>query len=206
MQPYPPAVDFAHGSLKVSSNGRFLQHADGTPFFWLGDTAWEMCQRLKREETDLFLETRRRQRFNVIQVVALAEFNGLRTPNRYGELPLIDLDPDKPNDAYFKHVDWVIDLVASKGLYIGLLPTWGDKVVRDAWGEDQSCSMNRRPDAGANGWHGATQVGPMSSGFWAATGPRFGAGVRKRFATTIAGRYGAPWQPVSRPPLVAARS
>ena len=135
MQPYPPSVDFAHGSLKVSSNGRFLQHADGTPLFWLGDTAWEMCQRLKREETDLFLETRRRQRFNVIQVVALAEFNGLRTPNRYGELPLIDLDPDKPNDAYFKHVDWVIDLVASKGLYIGLLPTWGDKVVRDAWGE-----------------------------------------------------------------------
>jgi hypothetical protein len=134
-QRYTPSVDLSHGPLRVSSNQRFLQHADGTPFFWMGDTAWELFHRLTREETELFLETRRRQRFNVIQAVALAEFDGLRIPNRYGELPLIDLDPDKPNEAYFKHVDWVIDLAASKGLYIGLLPTWGDKVVRGAWGE-----------------------------------------------------------------------
>ncbi len=28
--------------LKVSPNGRYLTRADGTPFFWLGDTAWEL--------------------------------------------------------------------------------------------------------------------------------------------------------------------
>jgi hypothetical protein len=135
MQNYTPSVNLAHGPLRVSPNGRFLQHADGTPFFWIGDTAWELFHRLTREESDFFLETRRRQRFNVIQAVALAEFNGLRTPNRFGELPLHDLDPDRPNEAYFRHIDWVIDLAASKGLYIGLLPTWGDKVVRNAWGD-----------------------------------------------------------------------
>jgi Protein of unknown function (DUF4038)/Putative collagen-binding domain of a collagenase len=135
MQPYTPSVDFSHGPLRVSSDGHYLQHADGTPFFWLGETAWEIFHRLTREETELFLETRRRQRFNVIQSVVLAEFNGLRTTNRFGEVPLIDLDPDKPNEAYFRHMDWVIDLAARKGLYIGLLPTWGDKVVRNAWGD-----------------------------------------------------------------------
>jgi len=31
-----------HGRLEVSSNQRFLQHTDGTPFFWLGETAWLM--------------------------------------------------------------------------------------------------------------------------------------------------------------------
>jgi hypothetical protein len=31
---------FIHGPLHLSANHRFLQHADGTPFFWLGDTWW----------------------------------------------------------------------------------------------------------------------------------------------------------------------
>jgi hypothetical protein len=31
---------YKHGFLKVSSNGRYLVYADGTPFFYLGDTHW----------------------------------------------------------------------------------------------------------------------------------------------------------------------
>ncbi len=45
-----PSVDFNHGPLKVSDNNRFLVHTDGTPFFYLGDTAWELFHRLNREE------------------------------------------------------------------------------------------------------------------------------------------------------------
>lgn len=29
---------------------------DGEPFFWLGDTGWELFQRLNREEADLYLQ------------------------------------------------------------------------------------------------------------------------------------------------------
>src|SRR5262249_15823836 len=29
-----------HGFLQVSADRRFLAHADGTPFLWLGDTLW----------------------------------------------------------------------------------------------------------------------------------------------------------------------
>ena len=130
-----PSIDLRHGPIRVSDNARFLQHADGAPFFWLGDTVWEIFHRATREEAELLLEKRRTQGYTVIQSVALAEFNGLRTPNAYGEYALIDLDPTRPNEAYFKHVDWVIDKAAEKGLVIGLLPTWGDKVVRSAWGE-----------------------------------------------------------------------
>ena len=39
------SVDFSHGDLCVSPNGRFLQHTDGTPFLYLGDTAWELIYR-----------------------------------------------------------------------------------------------------------------------------------------------------------------
>ncbi|MBZ0255609.1 DUF4038 domain-containing protein, partial [bacterium] len=47
-----PSVDFAHGPLHVSENQRFLVHQDGTPFFYLGDTAWELFHRLTREEAE----------------------------------------------------------------------------------------------------------------------------------------------------------
>lgn len=38
-----PATQLLRGDLRVSDNGRFLVHADGSPFFYLADTAWEMC-------------------------------------------------------------------------------------------------------------------------------------------------------------------
>jgi hypothetical protein len=119
--------------LYVSANRRFLVQGDGRPFFWLGDTAWSLFHRLAREEADSYLENRARKGFNVIQAVALAEHDGITRGNAYGDLALIDADPEQPNDAYFAHVDYVVAKAAELGLYIGLLPTWGDK-VHLAWG------------------------------------------------------------------------
>lgn len=121
--------------IKVSDNGRFLVKADGTPFFWLADTAWELFHRLNREEAEMYLKKRAEQGFTVIQAVALAELDGLRTPNANGQTPLQNDDPAKPNEAYWKHVDELLDLAAQNGLYIGLLPTWGDKINKSTWGK-----------------------------------------------------------------------
>ena len=120
--------------LQVSDNQRFLVTSDGNPFFWLGDTAWELFHRLTREEAAFYFAARQRQRFNLIQAVVLAEFDGLDMPNAYGECPLIDNDPTRPNEAYFAYVDELIEMAADHDLYIGLLPTWGDKVNRRQWG------------------------------------------------------------------------
>ncbi len=120
--------------LKVSDNRRFLVKEDGSPFFYLGDTAWELFHRVKREDVDLYLTDRASKGFNVIQAVGLAEFDGLTEPNPYGQLPLVDNDPTKPNDKYFEHVDYVVDKVASLGMFVGFLPTWGDKVNKK-WGK-----------------------------------------------------------------------
>jgi hypothetical protein len=120
--------------LKVSANKRFLVTADGKPFFWLGDTAWELFHRLNREEAEKYLKNRAEKGFTVIQAVALAELDGLHDPNPYGEIPLENDDPTKPREAYFQHVDFIINKAAELGLYIGLLPTWGDKVFKDRWG------------------------------------------------------------------------
>ena len=87
--------------LKVSDNRRFLVTADGAPFFYLGDTAWELFHRLNREDATLYLENRATKGFNVIQAAVLAELEGLTTPNPYGALPLHALDPERPNETYF---------------------------------------------------------------------------------------------------------
>lgn len=120
-------------NLCVTANGRFLEWEDGTPFFWLGDTAWELFHRLTLEEAKHYLDVRFEQGFTVIQAVLLAEFDGLTEPNREGHLPLHDLDPTRPNLHYFEHVDAILEYAESLGLIVGLLPTWGDKVVK-AWG------------------------------------------------------------------------
>jgi hypothetical protein len=128
-----PAGLAAVPRLKVSENQRFLVKEDGSPFFYLADTAWELFHRLNREEADLYLANRAAKGFTVIQAVALAELDGLGVPNPYGHLPLEDLDPGKPNEAYFQHVDYVINKAEELGMYTGLLPTWGDKWNRK-WG------------------------------------------------------------------------
>jgi hypothetical protein len=124
----------AHGPLQVAPNGRFLVHSDGTPFFYLGDTAWELFHRQTLEEARHYLADRAGRGFTVIQAVALAEFDGLHEPNAYGQTPLQDDDPERPNEAYFEHVDAVVAAAEGLGLFVGLLPTWGDK-WKPAWGK-----------------------------------------------------------------------
>ena len=122
-----PSVDLAHGPLQVADDHRHLVHADGTPFFYLGDTAWELFHRLNREEADRYLDDRARKGFTVIQAVVLAELDGLHVPNAYGEKPLVDDDPTRPNEKYFEHVDFIVNAAVARGIHIGMLPTWGDK-------------------------------------------------------------------------------
>src|SRR3954471_22033173 len=67
--------------LKVSENRRFLVKEDGSPLFYLGDTAWELFHRLDRPEAARYLEGRADKGFPVIQAVVLAELDRLHTPN-----------------------------------------------------------------------------------------------------------------------------
>ncbi|MHC4300159.1 MAG: glycoside hydrolase family 140 protein [Planctomycetota bacterium] len=112
-------------SLQVGKSGRFLEYDDGAPFFYLGDTAWELFHRLNRQQADMYLANRAKKGFTVIQAVVLAERGGLDEPNPYGALPLKDNDPEKPNQAYFEHVDYIVRKAEELGLIVGMLPTWG---------------------------------------------------------------------------------
>src|SRR5581483_7475881 len=125
------------GRIVVSGNHHFLQHEDGRPFFWQGDTAWLLFSKLDRFETEKYLEDRRSKGFNVIQVMLL---HSVDMKNVYGATALVAGDPARPNvmpfahsskadeHNFWDHVDWVLDRAAAKGIYVALVPAWGSVV------------------------------------------------------------------------------
>ena len=108
--------------LKVSPNGRYLVDQNGKPFFYLADTCWLLFQRPNHEEVDEYLNDRAAKGFTVIQAYVIRGL-GERHPdgNRslLGESPFIDRDPARPNEAFFKNVDHVVNRANELGLVDG---------------------------------------------------------------------------------------
>lgn len=134
--------------LKVSQNKRYFTTADGKPFFWLGDTGWLLFVKLTREETDAYLEDRKQKGFNVIQVMVLHDVK--HAVNVYGDSALVNNNPAMPKTTpgnsfkdsvqydFWDHVDYVINKAAEKGLYLALVPVWGNNVKSGLVNEKQA--------------------------------------------------------------------
>ncbi len=120
--------------LRVSpAHPNHLETEDGL-FFMLGDTAWELLHKLNEDEVSDYLDTRAEQGFNMPWIVGMPECDSLRSPNRYGLTPLHHHDPRQPNEEYWDWVERVIQMAAERGMYIGFLPTWADKMTAP-WGD-----------------------------------------------------------------------
>ncbi len=120
---------YAHGPLRVAANRRYLEHHDGTPFFWLGDTWWMgLCHRLHwPDEFKTLTADRRAKGFNVIQIVA-----GL-----YPDMPAFD--PRGANEAgfpwttnyarirpeYFEAADARLGYLVEQGFTPCIVGAWG---------------------------------------------------------------------------------
>lgn len=104
-----------HGGLRLSDNRRYLVHVDGTPFLWLGDTAWNGPLRATAEEWVGFLSERVRQKFTAIQWVAtqwLAAPDGdINGDLAYRGSKRIDINP-----RFFQRLDQQADAITRAGL------------------------------------------------------------------------------------------
>ena len=124
-----------HGALRISPDGRKFCHADGTPFFWLGDTAWEIGTRMEFDDETVhgrgiewYLDRRAAGGFNVVQIPLITPLTGLFGRNVRGEriVTADAFDPENLNEEYLTRFDRILDLLEARGLYAALLPTWGD--------------------------------------------------------------------------------
>jgi hypothetical protein len=119
----------AHGPLRIAASKRTIEHADGTPFFWLGDTWWMgLCKRWSwPDDFKLMTADRVTKGFTVIQIVA-----GL-----YPDMPPFDerganeagfpweKDFTRINPAYFDMADLRIQWLARSGLVPCIVSCWG---------------------------------------------------------------------------------
>ena len=111
-----------HGYL--SAGERVFEHADGTPFFWLADTAWSASTRATIGEWEEYLEHRDDQGFNVVQINALRQHDGSRPHDR---LPFGDeWDLSRPNHDYFHHLDEMVEMCHGRGIVTALVALWFD--------------------------------------------------------------------------------
>jgi len=118
-----------HGPLRVSENGRHLEHQDGTPFFWLGDTWWMgLCKRLKWPgQFQALTADRVAKGFTLIQIVAglypdMEPFDE-RGANEAG-FPWEE-GYARINPAYFDMADLRIDYLVESGLVPCIFACWG---------------------------------------------------------------------------------
>lgn len=118
-----------HGRLRVAEDRRHFEHADGTPFFWMGDTWWMgLTERLDWPHSFRTLTADRVAKgFNVIQIIA-------------GPLPDMDAwDPRGKNEAgfpfqegfsgvnpgYYDFADVKIGHLVESGLMPCVVGMWG---------------------------------------------------------------------------------
>jgi len=103
---------------------------NGRPFFWLGDTGW-LLMRMSPEDVQRYLDDRAEKHFTVLQMMAIrTDFvnkspTDRAVPNYAGETPFANLDPVTLNEAYWDHIDFIIDAARKKNLTVALATMWG---------------------------------------------------------------------------------
>lgn len=105
--------------LRVSENHRYFTDQRGDPVFWLGTTQWQLFREYTLEEARTIIAKTKGHGFAFAQVMLLGVGDGTK-PNRAGEKPCVDDDALTPNEAYFKHVDAVVQIARENNLVLSM--------------------------------------------------------------------------------------
>ncbi len=103
-----------HGPLKLSSDRRYLVHSDGTPFFWLADTAWNGVLKARPQDWEKYLSIRKEQGFTTVQF--------LSTPWRsfdkdeHGDTAFTGSSDVRINPDFFKRLDAKVAAINEHGM------------------------------------------------------------------------------------------
>ena len=140
----PPAV--VAFPLKVSGDQRRLLDQNDRAFLVVGDTPWSLFTGITKAEAEAYLEDRRQRGFNAILVNIVEHF--FHGPvNREGQAPFARrnnvYDFAQPNDAYFAHVDYVLNVARSKGLLVLMTPAYlGFQGGQEGWWPEINTAVN----------------------------------------------------------------
>jgi hypothetical protein len=114
---------YQHGPVLVSLDGRFLQHADGTPFFWLADTAWNGALLSSAEDWSYYIQERTRQKFTAVQWVA-TQWRASPNGDSEGRLAFTGKEKIVINPAFFQRLDARVMALSQAGLLNAPVMLW----------------------------------------------------------------------------------
>ncbi len=118
-----------HGFLRVSSDRRHFEHADGTPFFWLGDTWWKnLCKRMTWEGFQELAADRAAKGFSVIQIVCGPYPDEGMMEARWeneGGKPYLTREFTVVNPSYFEYADRRLKHLVALGMVPAIVGGWG---------------------------------------------------------------------------------
>ena len=115
-----------HGPIVVSSNGRHLQHLDGTPFFWLGDTVWNGPALSSKDDWNTYLEDREKKHFSVVQFNAICPWRAAAA-DADGKTAFSGERGVRINPEYFRRLDARMDAINAHGLLAAPVLIWANK-------------------------------------------------------------------------------
>lgn len=118
-----------HGFLRIAQDKRHFEHADGAPFFWLGDTWWKcLCKRMTWEGFQELTADRKAKGFSVVQIVCGPypdeNFFAPSLENEGGQPYLAD-DMSVVNPKYFDFADRRLKHLADNGIVPAIVGAWG---------------------------------------------------------------------------------
>lgn len=118
-----------NGPLRISQNRHYLEYANGKPFFWLGDTAWNGPLKAGANDWDVYLVDRKAKGFSVIQFVATQWLGG--ATDAEGRAAFTDVQRIRIDPAFFKRLDLRIDRINDFGFVAAPVLAWA-KLNRDS--------------------------------------------------------------------------
>lgn len=113
---------YLHGAIRLSPNRRFFVHADGTPFFWLADTAWNGVLKAKSNDWERYLQTRREQGFTVVQFVS-THWRAF-PQDEFGETAYTGTQRIQINPEFFRRLDTKVAAINRHGLVAAPVILW----------------------------------------------------------------------------------
>jgi hypothetical protein len=133
-----------HGAVRVSDDDRYLAHADGTPFFWLMDTAWNGALKSTEADWQTYLEDRLAKGFTGIQFVT-TQWRAARS-DREGQTAYSGYEDITIHPAFFQRLDERVDAVNEAGLLAAPVVLWALGEADEVPGqlpEDQAIRLAR---------------------------------------------------------------
>lgn len=127
------------GPIKLSANRRYLVHSDGTPFFWLADTAWNGVLKARAQDWEKYLSTRKSQGFTAVQFVATHWRAYDKTQAFTGENDI------RINPEFFKRLDSRVKAINDHGLVAAPVILWafGDNDPGRSLSEEDAVRLAR---------------------------------------------------------------